>query len=64
MPVVPLIFLLAGVVVAILNPLGAVGDAWVGAGGGDLINGAVGLGLLVLGGLWALIAARTAKGPK
>jgi hypothetical protein len=64
MPVAPLIVLFAGVAVAVLNPLGAAGDAWIGAGGGDLVNGAVGLGLILAGGLWAVIAARKAKGTK
>jgi hypothetical protein len=64
MPVLPLIVLSAGVAVAVLNPLGAAGDAWIGAGGGDLINGAAGLGLIIAGGLWALIAARKSKRAK
>jgi hypothetical protein len=64
MPVLPLIILFAGVAVAVLNPLGAVGNAWLGAGGGDLVNGVAGLGLIVLGGVWAVIALRRAKGTK
>jgi hypothetical protein len=64
MQVAPLIVLFAGVAVAVLNPLGVAGDAWIGAGGGDLVNGAAGLGLILVGGLWAVIAARRAKGAK
>jgi hypothetical protein len=39
-------------------------QSWIGAGGGDLINGIVGLGLIIAGGIWAVIAVRRAKGTK
>ncbi len=62
MHVAPLIIGFAGLAVAVLQPLSAVGDAWVGPGGGDLINGVAGLGLITASGLWAVIAVRRAKG--
>jgi hypothetical protein len=58
---------LAGAAVAILQPLVAFGDARWGAGFGDILNGGVGLGMIVLAGLWSwmiLKRERTVGGKK
>jgi len=64
MPVAPMIALFSGVAIAVFNPLGTVGDAWIGTGGGDLINGSVALVLMVIGAIWAAIVVRRSKGAK
>jgi hypothetical protein len=56
----PLIFVLLGVLTALFDPLGPVGNR-IGPGWGDVLNGAVGFVFLLLAGASAIIAKRRAR---
>jgi hypothetical protein len=56
-PIVPLLLGFAGLCVALFAPFKAMGDA-IGPGYADLMNGGAGMTLLLLAGLWAVIALR------
>ncbi len=55
--IIPLMLGLAGLGVALFAPFKAMGDS-IGPGYADLINGGVGLGLLLLAAIWAMITLR------
>ncbi len=61
MKIAALILLFAGIAIAVLNPLMAFGNRAFGDGGGDLLNGAVAMSLILLGGLLAVLTARKAR---
>ena len=56
----PLIFVLLGVLTALFDPLGPVGNR-IGPGWGDVLNSAVGFAFLLLAGATAIIAKRRAR---
>lgn len=58
-----IVFILLGLGVALLNPLGPVADRY-GPGMGDVLNGGAGLVLLLLGGITAAIAAMRRRKPR
>jgi hypothetical protein len=53
--VLPLAVVVGGVACAVLQPFHAIGADWQ-PGLADLVNGSVGLGLMIVGTIWAALA--------